>query len=249
MSEKVMVLKMLEEGKITAVKASELLQSLEAQDAPESVAAGVEQSYPQLPKLGAKYDLAEIKIRLNDEQFKKIINTHAFGASAAAISAAIPAVGSKVAVTVSLGFVGTMYFRLANHIGVVLSKDVIKAMASAVVAQGGTFLVSTTLFSAVTSLIPIAGTATAVAVMAPVNFGLVKLSGTIFQKVMWGMLSLGKDIEELSKDDIRELVKSSMSDSEMKAAMESYKTEFTESKASGEYDQVEKANAIDEFKE
>jgi len=190
---------------------------------------------------------ADIKQKMNSAEFERIVNTHAFGAAAAAISAVVPGIGTTIAVTISLGFIVSMYVRLSEYLGMSLEKNALKALASAVLSHIAAFTVVSVAVGAVLSFIPVVGSIGAVTMMAATQYATVKVSVLIFKVLISSLLNTGKDLSAYSEEDLKELIKNTISEDELKAAMENAKAEFIAKKESGEFDSAEKAEVISDL--
>jgi len=202
-----------------------------------SEAAGTE------PKKKCKSS-SDIKQKMKSAEFERIVNTHAFGAAAAAISAVVPGIGTTIAATISLGFIVSMYVRLSEYLGMSLDKNALKALASAVLSHIAAFTVVSVTVGAFLSFIPVIGSIGAVTMMAATQYATVKVSVLIFKVLISSLMSTGKDLSTYSEEDLKDLIKSAISESELRAAMEEAKAEFIAKKDSGEFDATEKAEVI-----
>jgi len=187
---------------------------------------------------------SDIRKKMNSAEFERIVNTHAFGAAAAAISAVVPGIGTSIAVAISLGFIVSMYVRLSEYLGMCLEKNALKALASAVLSHIAAFTVVSITVGAFLSFIPVVGSIGAVTMMAATQYAIVKVSVLIFKVLISSLLSTGRDLSTYSEDDLKELIRSTISEDELKAAMEDAKAEFIAKKDSGEFDAAEKAEVL-----
>ena len=79
---------------------------------------------------------SELRNEVHSHELEEIVITHAIGAAIAAMASGwIPGAGSAVAFGIGVTFVCSMYVRLANAMGITLGKGLIRAIASAVVAD------------------------------------------------------------------------------------------------------------------
>ena len=79
---------------------------------------------------------SELRNEVHSHELEEIVIAHAIGAAIAAMASGwIPGAGSAVAFGIGVTFVCSMYVRLANAMGITLGKGLIRAIASAVVAD------------------------------------------------------------------------------------------------------------------
>ena len=188
-----------------------------------------------------------IQLKINDDQFKRIVMTHAFGAASAGMASGwIPGAGSTVAVATGLGFIFSMYARLSNYLEVDFSKNKLKVFGTSAISILSLAALNVAAGTAL-SFIPGLGSVAASFLAASVAYANVSVSATIFKKVILNILKSGKDISTLSEEELQEYVKMSMSKDEVKKAFKQAQSEFKLKKDSGEFQKAEKATVMEEF--
>lgn len=145
----------------------------------------------------------------NAEDIEKIIITHALAASAAAVASGwIPGAGGAIATGIGVGFTISMYYRICSECNIPIGKNILKALASIVIAEIAAIL-SVSLAAQITlSLIPGVGSLGAAALSAIINFGLVYVAGVLFLKMMVNVFDAKGGIENLSEDELKDMMKS-----------------------------------------
>jgi uncharacterized protein (DUF697 family) len=161
-----------------------------------------------------------------------IVINHAIGAAAAsAASGWIPGAGGTAALMASVGFIWSMYYRINQRIGISISKNKLKSLASAVVsniASAAMSLILGILASTVLSFIPGVGNVAASIIMAALDYGVVFAAGIMYLKMLTKLCKEGANLNNLSETDLKNAAKTVI-DSEdvskiIKDAKEEYKT-------------------------
>ncbi len=162
---------------------------------------------------------------INAEEIAGIIEGHAVTtALSAAASGVLPGVGSSIALGIACTSTVIMYGRLANAMGVTLSKGIIKALASAVGADLSAFIATSVLSAAAISFIPFFGNMSAAAITGVSNFAFIYIAGILFLKIL---SAFGIDrLENMSSDEIKNAAKSVQEDIDLKTAMKEAKQAY-----------------------
>jgi len=194
-----------------------------------------------------KHSLTDIKLKIHDDNFKHIVSAHSAGAAVSAVAAAVPGVGVAIANITLIGFVCSMYVRLSSYLGITLRKGFIRALATAVVSQIAVTTVARIAIGSALSLIPGIGTAGAVVLTGASAYATTMVAAELYIRIIVKLIDSGKDISDYSEQELKNMINSSMGKDEIKAAYEAATSEFKQKKASGELDNIEKAEMMDEF--
>jgi len=163
------------------------------------------------------------------EEIADIVGCHAMTtAVGAAASGAITGVGSVIALGIATTSTITMYGRLAKAMGVRLNNGLIRAIASAVVADLAAAFTAILVSTMAISFIPGLGNMTSAAINGITNFGFVYLAGLIFIKLV-SKLGVGH-IENMSEEEIQHAAKDIRCGINIKAAMKEAKQMYKENK-------------------
>ena len=164
---------------------------------------------------------------MNVEEISNIIKEHSVAtALSAAASGMIPGAGGTVAFGIACTSTVTMYGRLAKAMGIKLNHGLLRAVASAVVADLAATVTASVLASAALSFIPGLGSMASSVITGMTNYGFVYLAGYIFLKMI---ASLGVDkVETLSESDMKAAAKGVREHMDMKAAMKEVKRSYKE---------------------
>ena len=160
---------------------------------------------------------------INAEEIAGIVENHAIAtAIAAAGSGIIPGAGGAIAFGIACASTITMYGRLANSVGVRMNNGLIRAVASAVVADLAGAVAANVIAAAAISFIPGVGNMASATMTGITNYGFVYLAGIIFIKLVTA-LGVSK-METLSETKIKEQAKSIQGEMNIKAAMKEAKS-------------------------
>ena len=177
----------------------------------------------------------ELRSEVNSHELEEIVITHAIGAAIAAMASGwIPGAGSAVAFGIGVTFVCSMYVRLANAMGITLGKGLIRAIASAVVADLAAYIATLLAVAAAVSFIPFFGNMSASTLTAIANFACVYLAALIFVKMLSALMSSGKDIGKMSEAELVAAIKRESKRTDLKGAMKEAKSQFEQAKENGE---------------
>lgn len=165
-----------------------------------------------------------------DEIVQSVINHAALAATAAALSGAIPGAGGAIAATVSIGFIVKMYFSLGNMLGIRLGNGVLKALASAIVADLAGSVAAVLAVAAALSFVPGLGTLGAVSILGLTSFCYVYLAGVIYIKMVGTLLKAGKSIDHMTEEELKDAASKEASSMNMKAAVKEASSAFKASK-------------------
>ena len=158
-----------------------------------------------------------------------IIKFHSKGAAVSAVAAGwVPGAGSTIAVTISAGFIWTMYAKINNAIGLKLSDNILKTLASGVAtnlmaAYAGGWLISTAL-----SLIPGLGSLGASAIIGATCYALTLASGYVYLKIMTELLSKeGKEnLQNLTQEELKKEAEKIIQTNEVEEILTQAKKEY-----------------------
>lgn len=166
-----------------------------------------------------------------------IVKFHTKGATAGALAATIPAIGAIIPFLTSAGFIWSMYARINKEIGIELSENVLKTIASGIITNLGTGIVGNVIIGSVLSAIPFLGSIGAIVVIGATVYGMTMASGIIYLKVMTNIFKAGEDPSNITLDAMKNIAKEICKDFDIKSFMEEAKKEFKNKKDSGDFDE------------
>lgn len=166
--------------------------------------------------------LKQVGREINVYEIAEIIENHA-GATALSAAAAgiIPGAGGTIALGIACTSTITMYGRLACAMGVRLNNGLIRAVASAVIADLAAAVTASLAAAAAVSFIPGFGSMASGILIGITNFGFVYLAGIIFIKLV---CALGIErIENMAEADVKSAAKDIQESINFKEAMKEVK--------------------------
>ena len=166
-----------------------------------------------------------------DDIVKSVINHAAAAAASAAVAGAVPGAGSTIAATVSIGIIVKMYVSLGNKLGIHLGNGVLKALASAVVADLAGSIVAILAVSTVLSFIPGLGTLGAAGISGLTSFCYVYLAGVIYIKMVGKILSSGKSVDNMTEEDLKAAARQTADSMDMKKAVKEATSAYKSNKS------------------
>ena len=149
------------------------------------------------------------------QDVENIIFAHALGASgAAAASCILPGAGEAIAPVVALTFTGTMYYRVAKRMGLDMPRNVLKAIASVVIAETSAVVAAALGLAAVISFLPGIGTGGAIMIGSIAVYMMVEAAGKMFLMILSKLFraKTHADIEKMSEDELRDFAKALYAD-------------------------------------
>lgn len=173
--------------------------------------------------------MKQVGREVNAEAIASIVQTHALAtAASAAASGVIPGAGGAIALGIACTSTVTMYGRLAKELGIRLNNGLIRAVASAVVADLAAAVVASVAAAAAVSFIPGVGSMASSVLTAITNYGFVYLAGLIFIKLV---ASFGVSrMESMSEEEMKAAARKIQDDIDVKSAMKEAKASYKANK-------------------
>lgn len=191
--------------------------------------------YLKMAIRAASDQLKEMGREVNVSDLESIVMTHACSAAiSAAVAGSVTGVGALVATGVGLGFVVAMYIRLGAAMGITFSKGLIRAVASAILAELAAEVAVILAGAAAISFIPFVGNLSAGMLTAIANFCLVYLAAVIFMKMLAAMLGKGVDPSSASEAQLKANARTAMAGTDMKAACKEARNAYDTAQKNGD---------------
>ena len=134
-----------------------------------------------------------------------IIKNYALAAATTcAASSWVPGVGGTICSAVSVGFVFTMYYKLAKIFNIRIKKNMLKSLASFIVANMAGRIAGSILLMTVGSLIPGIGAVSSSILGAAISYAVVCGAGEIFIYMLNDILKAKKEVEIDALSDMTE---------------------------------------------
>lgn len=178
----------------------------------------------------------------DSKELADIVIVHAAAAGISAMAAgALPGVGSIIASGLAVGAIWTMYAHIGKYLHLKISKDLWKAIASAVLANVVTQLAGVLALEMVVGFIPGAGIIAAGAV----NFGVTYVAGLIFLKALTEIFKAGKNPEQMTGEQMKKQFSDAAKTVNVRSAFSEAKSAFNEMKKDGSLNEKGKKVDID----
>lgn len=173
-----------------------------------------------------------------NEEVAKIVNQHGAAAAVSAVAALFPGAGPTACMVAQTTVVYSMYVRMNHALGIKLNKNVMKALASAVIGNlvGNVSSIILGLVGAtILSLIPGLGNAAATLTMIATGYATVMISALCYGKTLLSLSKLGRNIEHMSESEIENAVKHEMSLRDLNADVEAYTNAYKQGRRDGTF--------------
>lgn len=166
-----------------------------------------------------------------------IIINHSLGAAAAsAASGWIPGAGGTAALVASVGFIWSMYYRINQRMGISISKNKLKSLASAVVANiasAALSLVAGVAVSTVLTFIPGVGSVASSLIMAALDYGVVFAAGIMYLKMLTRLCKDSTNLDTMSETDLKNAAKTVIESENVKKIIKDAQNEYKTARKNG----------------
>lgn len=164
------------------------------------------------------------------EKLANIVIAHAASAAVAAMAGGVlPGVAAVIASGIAVAAIWSMYYRIAKYLGIGLSLDTLKALASALntnlVTQIGGVLLLDLAFSLVPGISIVAG--------GLMNFVVVYVAGIMYLHMLADIFKAGKDPKSMDVEALKKAYSGSAAGVDVKAACSEAKSAFKDMRESG----------------
>ena len=154
------------------------------------------------------------------EQIKDCIGNYAIAAAVASgVAGVAPGIAGVAAVLTQAGFVWATYVKINQALGISMSENTAKFIGSAIVTNlvtnAGAFLVMLA-GATLLSLIPVAGTAAAIALNASLGYVLVYAAAVIYLKLITRMVQPDGTLHVAESDDTKHIIRDIIKDTDIK---------------------------------
>ena len=165
------------------------------------------------------------------ERIAKIIKFHSKGAAIAAISSGwIPGAGGAIAITISSGFIWTMYIRINEQINIPIAKNILKSLASGIATNLATYALGSLIISSTISIFPGIGSASAAVLIGSICYALTLASGYIYLKMLTKIFESGKNPMTYKERELKNVAKEVTKPNEIKDFINKAKKKYKKSK-------------------
>ncbi|MBE5804893.1 MAG: hypothetical protein E7316_10335 [Clostridiales bacterium] len=178
-----------------------------------------------------------MKVNFNDE-VAKIVNQHAAGSVVAAIAAMFPGAGPTICMVAQTTLVYTMYVRMNRALNISLSKNVVKALASAVIANlvsnVGSMILGV-VGATVLSFIPGIGNYASSLTMVALGYATVMIAALCYGKALLRMTKAGRNVEQMTEEEIKNAVKEEMDARDLQADVKAFSKAYKQGRKDGTF--------------
>jgi uncharacterized protein (DUF697 family) len=161
------------------------------------------------------------------KEIAEIVKTHSAGAAAASVAAGwIPGAGGLAAAGICAGFVWTMYGRINSKIGLPLTDNLVKSLATGVATNLATGFVGVLVLQTVLSIIPGLGSIGAAALAGGTGYALTLASGYVYLKLLTRLFLSGQDPTKMDENSLSEAARHTAASENMKDIIASAKAAY-----------------------
>lgn len=164
------------------------------------------------------------------EKLVDIVKFHSKATVASSIASAwVPGAGGTIATAATVGFIWTMYARINDALGISLSDNVLKTIASGFVTNLATGVAISMIGSGLLSFFPGMGTIASTVIIGASMYALALASGYVYFKIMTEVFKKGTDLNNIDEQELKDITtqiaKSDDVSAFMKEAKKSYKSD------------------------
>lgn len=160
-------------------------------------------------------------------EIAEIVKTHSAGAAAAGVAAGwIPGAGGLAAAGICAGFVWTMYGRINSKIGLPMTENILKSLATGVATNLATGFVGALVVQTILSIFPGIGSVAAAAVAGGTGYALTLASGYVYLKLLTKLFLDGRDPTKMDEGALKEAASRVAASENMKDVISSAKADY-----------------------
>lgn len=179
------------------------------------------------------------------EQIKDCIGNYAIAAAVASgVAGVAPGIAGVAAVLTQAGFVWATYVKINQKLDISMSENTAKFIGSAIVTNlvtnAGAFLVMLA-GATLLSLIPVAGTAAAIALNASLGYVLVYAAAVIYLKLITRMVQPDGTLHVAESDDTKHIIRGIIKETNIKDIVKEGKEAYKQAQADGSIDKAKNA--------
>ena len=174
------------------------------------------------------------------EDIADIINRNAIYSAASQTVAVFGGIGSVVAIIAQTGIIWNTYLKINEKLGISLSENAMKFVASAVltniITNAGVYIVAAVLTWTV-GLIPIFNIAT-IAIGVVIAYIIVYVSAIIYMKILTEYMNAKGTFDITETDDTKKIIKDVVKNANVKNMIKEGRATFRDINESGEFDKI-----------
>lgn len=177
------------------------------------------------------------------EDMAKIVRQHAIASTAISLASAIPGAGAVACVLAQTAAVYSMYVRMNSALDIRLKKNVVKSIASAVIANIATNAVTVLggiAASSVLSMIPGVGSAASTIMMGGIGYATIMIAGIVYAKTLTALTKNNRKIDTMSEEEIKSAVREELKKRDINKDIKTFCREYKTEKKNGTFENAEK---------
>ncbi|MBR2459726.1 MAG: hypothetical protein IKB34_00635 [Clostridia bacterium] len=179
--------------------------------------------------------MKDVGKEIRTDDLWEIVKQHAIAGAVSGVgAAALPGVGAVIATGAAVTSTVAMYVRLSKVLGVSFKEGALRALASVLIADLSSYVVTTLTLSAALSFIPIVGQAGSAVLCAAANFSVVYLAAYIFIKTLTKLFKAGKKPDGVSEEELQDIAKEVSSENDLKDVVKEASKQYKENKENKE---------------
>lgn len=170
------------------------------------------------------------------EQIGNIVEQHALASAVAATASMFPGAGPSIAIVAQTAAVYTMYVRINRALGVRLSKNKLKSLATAVVsniAANAASYVASIVIATGLSFIPGIGSTASALIIAGLGYATMVVAALSYTSIL-NVIGT-RNMETLSEEELKEIAKEEMRKRDISGEMKEFSAEYKRGRKSGSY--------------
>lgn len=162
-----------------------------------------------------------IASNVTPEDIKDIVLFHSKGAAAVGVASGwVPGAGGTIAAVTSAGFIWSMYLRINDKIGLSVSENILKTLASGVATNLAAYAVGSIAITTVLSFLPFIGNVGASVIAGSIAFAITIVSAGVYLTMLTKFFQAKhRDINEMSADDLKDLAKEVIDNNDVESAL------------------------------
>lgn len=178
------------------------------------------------------------------ESIKETISAFAIASALASMAAGvIPGVAGVVAALTQAGFVWGTYIKINKTLGISMSENTAKFLASAIVTNlitGAGAMLLMYASAAILSLIPLFGQAASAAINGALGYIIIYVSAIIYLRLITELIQPDGSLKVTENDDTKHIIKNIMKDANLKDIVKEGRNSYKKAQADGTLDQAKK---------
>lgn len=158
------------------------------------------------------------------EEIAEIVKHHSAGAATAAVAAGwIPGAGGVAAIALCAGFIWTMYGRINSKIGLPLTENILKSLATGVATNLAAGFIGSLVLETAFSILPGLGSIAASTIAGTTSYALTLASGYVYLKLLTKLSLSGKDPSTMDDESLKDAASQIAAGENMKDIIKSAK--------------------------